>query len=290
MGEHCVHLPLSQAWARCPAAPQLAQSLSVVQLVGQAGAPASFTHWSMAGQALESTLVQATHLLVFSPQTWCMASQAAQSPLLAQGMVGAPAELVGQRFGPPSPVVPPPVPVPPVDPPPVEVPPVDPPPSPWSPCAGRCCCSWHRRRRARRQSLRQRRGARLGQSWPRILSRGPARPPRAPEPGEPLHDSVCGAAVRQAGPVRIANWKTDARYRDIFKDLLAGTISELAVPSAAEEITLVLNVESPREGAFSARDERLLSAFARRTGSRLPTFSQDPRELVGRREDDQGRD
>ncbi|MGA9625249.1 MAG: GAF domain-containing sensor histidine kinase, partial [Bryobacteraceae bacterium] len=81
----------------------------------------------------------------------------------------------------------------------------------------------------------------------------------------PLHDSVCGAAVRQAGPVRIANWKTDARYRDIFKDLLAGTISELAVPSAAEEITLVLNVESPREGAFSARDERLLSAFARQT-------------------------
>jgi len=81
----------------------------------------------------------------------------------------------------------------------------------------------------------------------------------------PLDDSVCGSAVLLGRPVLVTNWKKDEQYRQKFKDLLGGTLSELAVPVSAEDITLVLNVESPREGAFSPHHERVLLDFAKQT-------------------------
>jgi hypothetical protein len=76
--------------------PHCEQSLSVAHVDGHLGWQRSAQQRSVAAQALESSVVQATQWLLFASQTWWSGSQATQSPALWQAMVGVPCPSTGQ--------------------------------------------------------------------------------------------------------------------------------------------------------------------------------------------------
>jgi GAF domain-containing protein/anti-sigma regulatory factor (Ser/Thr protein kinase) len=76
-----------------------------------------------------------------------------------------------------------------------------------------------------------------------------------------LESSVCGAAVRANRSIRIANWKEDEVYRELFRECFPGSVSELVVPVPVSDMTLVLNVESSAEAAFTLRHQHILEDF-----------------------------
>lgn len=77
--------------------------------------------------------------------------------------------------------------------------------------------------------------------------------------------SIQGWVAANKRTALIFNVKTDEPWKDIHYAGLPDTISELAVPilhSSSEEMVGIINLESPREGAFDEDDQRLLEALA----------------------------
>jgi hypothetical protein len=70
--------------------------LSLVQLLTHLAEHESLTQESEVWHELVSPEVHATHFPIAPSQTWCIGSQAAQSALTTQSIVGVPWESVGQ--------------------------------------------------------------------------------------------------------------------------------------------------------------------------------------------------
>jgi len=76
-------------------------------------------------------------------------------------------------------------------------------------------------------------------------------------------DSVCGEALLTHSPILIDNWTASEKYKSKYRPLPVEARSELAVPLELPELSIVLNVESPRESAFGIHDRQILEDFGR---------------------------
>lgn len=79
-----------------------------------------------------------------------------------------------------------------------------------------------------------------------------------------VSDSVSGMAVEQERPINVRDVQTEEPYKSRYKQFLGGNMhSELVVPlRVGERIIGVVNVESPRIGAFNQRHIEVLSTLA----------------------------
>jgi putative methionine-R-sulfoxide reductase with GAF domain len=81
-----------------------------------------------------------------------------------------------------------------------------------------------------------------------------------------VDDSVCGQAVTQRESINVADLSAPARYQKIAP----GMRSELVVVAReGNRVSVVINAESSRVGAFTDRDETLLKLFAQQAGRAL---------------------
>lgn len=77
--------------------------------------------------------------------------------------------------------------------------------------------------------------------------------------------SVQGWVAAHKQAALICNVTTDPYWKDMYYNALSSTVSELAVPifqSKTDRVIGIINLESPREGAFSLNDQQLLEELA----------------------------
>jgi GAF domain-containing protein len=110
-----------------------------------------------------------------------------------------------------------------------------------------------------------------------------------------IDDCVSGLAVKRKKPVRVADVHTEEPYKSLYKWFLGKEAgermrSELVAPLlSGNEVIGVLNVESPRVGAFTKHDEDLLMALAGQAATAIRTAEASERkrlEEIGERSGD----
>lgn len=78
--------------------------------------------------------------------------------------------------------------------------------------------------------------------------------------------SICGMAVKRRGIVNIR----DVLNEKLYQATIPGTRSELVVPAfEGQNVSLIINAESPRPEAFTRHHETLLALFAQQAGRSL---------------------
>ncbi|GAB4579140.1 MAG: hypothetical protein Fur0022_18780 [Anaerolineales bacterium] len=86
-----------------------------------------------------------------------------------------------------------------------------------------------------------------------------------PDKGLPTTQGIQGYVAEHKKWVNISNVQTDIEYKDIYFQGLLDTRSELCGPilHGTQKLVGIINLESPREGAFDQEAEELLKTLAR---------------------------
>jgi len=75
-----------------------------------------------------------------------------------------------------------------------------------------------------------------------------------------LDEGILGYVYKNNESVNVGNVKTDPKFKNIFKDTLKGTKSELCIPIKASEVFWFLNIEDSNQNSFSIEEEEALTS------------------------------